>query len=92
MPRILFVSAIPFHSSRVWPFSMALSIHGIRLPARGAPSAAVGNPLRMAAVINRSSARILLSESSSPAPASPRAFICATSSRICLAPAPDAAW
>lgn len=30
--RILFVSAWPFHSSRLWPLSSCLSIHGIGLP------------------------------------------------------------
>ena len=32
----------PFHSSRVWPLSRSLSIHGIRLPASGTPKFSVG--------------------------------------------------
>ena len=41
-PRILLVSAPPFHSSRLMPLPRSLSIHGIRLPASGTPKCSVG--------------------------------------------------
>src|SRR5471030_3436182 len=45
-PRILLVSAPPFHSSFDWPLPRSLSIHGIRLPARGAPNCLVSSAVK----------------------------------------------
>ena len=42
-PRILFVSAPPFHSSRLVPSPRSASIHGIRLPPSGTPKLAVSS-------------------------------------------------
>src|SRR5450830_1902407 len=47
MPRILLVSAMPFHSSRLTPLPRSLSIQGIRLPPRGTPKLAVSASLRL---------------------------------------------
>mmetsp|Transcript_122311 Transcript_122311/g.346786 ORF Transcript_122311/g.346786 Transcript_122311/m.346786 type:complete len:209 (+) Transcript_122311:429-1055(+) len=90
--RILLASAMPFHSSLVCPFSMALSIHGISEPASGAPKLAVGKagPC-IAPVTARSRSRIEPPGSRSPG-ARATAPICATSSRMFAAPAPEAAW
>src|SRR5579863_3992255 len=41
-PRILLDSAMPFHSSRVWPPDTSLSIQARRLPASGAPNSSLG--------------------------------------------------
>src|SRR5471032_2246671 len=45
-PRILLVSAPPFHSSFDWPLPRSLSIHGIRLPASGAPNCLVSSAVK----------------------------------------------
>ena len=42
-PRILLVSAPAFHSSFDWPLPRSLSIHGIRLPASGAPNCLISS-------------------------------------------------
>ncbi len=41
-PRILFVSACPFHSSLLWPLSSCLSIQGMSEPASGTPKNSLG--------------------------------------------------
>ena len=57
--RILLVSAWPFHSSRLWPLSSCLSIHGIKLPASGTPKLSTArSPLRVSAVTLRSISRM----------------------------------
>mmetsp|Transcript_26606 Transcript_26606/g.64656 ORF Transcript_26606/g.64656 Transcript_26606/m.64656 type:complete len:206 (+) Transcript_26606:138-755(+) len=95
LPRILLASAWPFHSSLVWPFSIAASIHGISEPANGAPKLAVGSPSTLPARISetlRSRSRMLALSSISLGSTLPAiAPICATSSRMFFAPAPEAA-
>ena len=93
-PRILLVSVTPFHSSRVWPLSMAVSIQGMRLPARGAPKLAMGNDgWRRVSTTLRSRSRMAAAGLSSSCSAfSPTSRIWLTSSRMFFAPAPEAAW
>ena len=58
-PRILFVSACPFHSSRVCPSSTKRSIQGINEPARGAPNSLIGMSLLLILLLTlRSISRI----------------------------------
>mmetsp|Transcript_30 Transcript_30/g.68 ORF Transcript_30/g.68 Transcript_30/m.68 type:complete len:204 (-) Transcript_30:496-1107(-) len=91
--KILLVSATPFHSSFVWPSSTALSIHAIRLPARGAPKLSVGKESAVMTVVTaRSRPRMSPRGSLSAGSTAPMASICPTSSRMFLAPAPEAAW
>mmetsp|Transcript_54005 Transcript_54005/g.110238 ORF Transcript_54005/g.110238 Transcript_54005/m.110238 type:complete len:204 (+) Transcript_54005:206-817(+) len=93
VPRILFVSATPFHSSFVWPFSIALSIQGMREPARGAPKLEAGKAsLLMAAVTAVSSLRMSPLSSLRLSSTAPIFSICLMSSRMFLAPAPEADW
>ena len=93
-PRILLVSALPFHSSRLWPLPRSLSIQGIRLPASAAPKFAFGSASeRSTSVTARSMSRIALPGSFSRSAATPCAApICSSNSRMFGAPAPDAAW
>ncbi|MOA41617.1 hypothetical protein D3C78_1635960 [compost metagenome] len=93
-PRILLVSAWPFHSSRLWPFGSSLSIHGIRLPASGTPKWSTGNSaLRWVSATLRSMSRMALAGlARSSATAALIAPICLISSRMFCAPAPEAAW
>ncbi len=93
-PRILFVSTRPFHSSRLWPNSTALSIHGRRLAASGCLKYWTGRlPSRWAFVTARSMSRAVDEGSAMRgAVICPSAAICCTSSRMLFAPAPEAAW
>ena len=93
-PRILFVSAWPFHSSLLWPFSSCLSIHGITEQASGTPKNSFGYASdRTCSDTFRSMSRMAPAGSSSSvlteAWADP---ICLSNSRILFAPAPEAAW
>ncbi|MNV63821.1 hypothetical protein D3C71_1564350 [compost metagenome] len=104
MPRILLVSAMPFHSSLDvpqpgsswwWPIPRSLSIQGIRLPPRGTPKLAVSALLRARclAITLRSISRMALLGSSSSAFTSVFSVpYCVSNSRMCWAPPPDAAW
>ena len=95
-PRILLVSALPFHSSRLWPLPRSLSIQGIRLPASGTPKLAVGN--RVAA---QDAGHVAVDVEDGATP-DRRSSVCAaadaprpsarSSSRMFCAPAPEAAW
>ena len=93
-PRILFDSAPPFHSSRLMPVPMSLSIHGISEPASGTPKFCVGkfSSRRMPAT-SRSMSRIADAGSASRSFATRCASpIWDSSSRMFCAPAPEAAW
>ncbi len=95
LPRILWVSAMPFHSSRETPLPRSLSIHGISEPPSGTPKCAVS-----AADIAcwRASTRRSISSMALPGSASSSrtsacsAPYCVSSSRMCCAPPPLAAW
>ena len=76
------------------PLPRSLSIQVIRLPASGAPISLVGSEGdRSASLTLRSISRIADFGSDSSAATDACAWpICASSSRICGAPPPDAAW
>jgi len=89
-PRILFVSAIPFHSSLLCPPGISLSIQGSTLPASGAPNSAVGNPGDRCKSNNARSASSAFSVGDFRC-GSVNTYICFTNSSIFAAPPPDAA-
>ena len=94
-PMILLVSAMPFHSSRETPLPRSLSIQGISEPPSGTPKLAVSSPdrLRCLAMTLRSISRMALLGSSSSALTSAFSVpYCVSSSRMCCAPPPLAAW
>ncbi len=94
VPRILLVSTMPFHSSRLWPFFISESIQGRRLAASGWPKTFLGKALsRSADSTHLSSSRAAVAGlARSFFDAAPTKAICSTSSRMLLAPAPEAAW
>ena len=94
VPRILLPSSNPLPSSRLCPSPIGRSIQGSRLAASGAPNRLVGKPSSpRTARTPRSSARAFEAGSArGPRTASPMAAICAASSRMWAAPAPEAAW
>ncbi len=93
IPRILLVSAWPFHSSRLWPLSSLVSIQGMRPPASGTPKLSTGRvPERVFSVILRSMSRMAEAGSASSTATSSRSSpIWVTSSRMWRAPPPEAA-
>ncbi|MCY1556211.1 hypothetical protein D9M68_929440 [compost metagenome] len=95
MPRILLVSAMPFHSSLDMPLPRSLSIQGISEPPSGTPKLAVSALVsaRCLAITLRSISRMaLLGSSSRDFTSALSVPYCVSSSRMCWAPPPDAAW
>ena len=94
-PRILLVSAPPFHSSRLVPSPRSASIHGIRLPPSGTPKFATSSSpsARWRATTLRSISRIAEAGSCSRSRTSVFSVpYCVSNSRMCCAPPPEAAW
>ena len=89
------VSAPAFHSSLLEPSPKSLSIHGISEPPSGTPKLAVSLADRLCCLAStrRSISRIADLGSSSNALTSPLSVPnCVSSSRMCCAPPPEAAW
>ena len=93
VPRILLVSTPAFHSSLDWPLPRSASIQGISEPASGTPNCEASMSVRWWARTLRSMSRMADAGSSSSeltwALSVPNWF---SSSRICRAPPPEAAW